>query len=134
MELEKNDINYKIIATEFITTFENSIKNGISFVESYFDKDSLCTMHIYKGNDCDVTECYNYNTLKSKMYSLNINTFNYNKYVYTSQPLTDYNILLTVNGTVNINNNIYTFSPIFIVIKNFNNCFIIKNYILSIFM
>jgi hypothetical protein len=131
MDIESSD--YKNLSNDFITNFVSGLIIGITYVERFYDSNTLCSLSIYQPGHCDVTETRGYNLFKNKLYALTINSFTYNNYNYTAQPLLHNKVLLSTNGIVNINNNPYSFSSTFII-KKHNYSYLIENYILNIYM
>jgi hypothetical protein len=130
-------LNYKQTAEDFINQFMSGLNVGITCVEKYYHKDTLCSMHIYKNGHIDVTETQGYCMFKNKLYVLLINSFVYKNCQYISQPLApsigNNKILLSVSGIATINNIDYSFSSTFIFKKD-NYNYLIENYMLHIYM
>ena len=134
------DYTNKSAAIHFIKQYDEGLKLGLYYIEKLFDKNVTCNLHIYhhnivdtaKGGSFDTTELTGYETLKDKLTSLGIMALNLNQYTFSSQ-LTGYNILLTINGTLSINQKPFTFTNT-LILKYVAYNYIIVNYILQIYL
>ena len=121
----------KSAASHFIKMYDESLKLGL-FIEKLFDKGVVCNLHVHKNNLIDSTELIGYQALKDKLTLLGIHTMVLTDYNYSSQ-FTGRNLLLTINGTMMINQQCYTFTNT-LVLKYINYSYIIVNYILQIYI
>ena len=121
----------KSAASHFIKMYDEGLKLGLYYIEKLFTKHVVCNLHIYKDNHIDNSEFTGYIALKEKLFALGITTLNMKEYCYSSQ-FTGRNLLLTINGTMLINQQPYTFTNT-LVLKYINYSYIIVNYILQIF-
>jgi len=130
--MDIDDATNKSAATHFIKQYDEGLKVGIHHIENLFDKKVLCNLHLYHNNNIDTTELTGYITLKDKLIALGIMSLNLNQYTFTSQ-LTGQNILLTINGTMLINQQSFIFTNT-LILKYINYSYIIVNYILQIYL
>lgn len=126
-------LNHQTIAKSFINNFSNGLNFGIGFVDSFFDPNSLCSLYIHLNQSVDITETVGYANLRNKLLTLGIKTFKYDKFVQTSQPMQETNLIVTVIGKASINDKSYNFESVFILKKNFTT-YLVANYILQIFI
>ncbi len=126
MEIEHN----KSAASHFVKMYEEGLK--LNNINSLFDTNVIIQLHIYKNNIVNISALNNYNELQRKFTELGIHTLILNDYTYCSQ-FTGYNILLTMNGTLLINQQSYQFINT-MILKYTNYNYVITNYILQIYL
>ena len=100
--------NYGTVASDFISKYSNSLTFGLSFVNSYFDTDCMCTLHIRHPQNSDSFETLGYANLQNKLTSIGIQKFKYQNYVQTSQPILN-DIMTTLVGQISINDQLHSF-------------------------
>ena len=129
--MDLDQASNKSAASHFIKMYDEGLKLGLNHIDKLFDKHVICNLHLYQNN-VDTIELTGYPQLKEKLLSLGITTLNITDYTYSSQ-FTGRNLLLTINGTILINNQPYVFTNT-LVLKYSHYSYIIVNYILQIYI
>lgn len=130
-----NDINHKYnaITKDFLDNYCNACSIGISSLDSYYENNAMFSLQIYQNNNNKLTEIVGFNNFKNKLTELNITSMKLNNYRFTSQPLNNTNILISIHGKININGTDYNSINTFIVKVNDTNKKIV-NHIFEIFI
>jgi hypothetical protein len=122
--------SYESIAKDFVSKY--SLSSNLGFVNSYFDSNVMCTLHIRHPQNPEVYEMTGYANLQTKLSNMGIQKFKYENYVQSSQPVLN-DVLTTVLGQININEQLHSFESVFIL-RKIGMSYLAVNYILQIFI
>ena len=109
------NLNYKIIAKEFLEKYCGSVVIGLFNIGHYYDNNSLITLHIVHNNIRYVYEFIGYNNFKCKLFDMKCDCIRFYNITPTFQPTGKNDMLIIFYGKAEINNIHYNVITSFII-------------------
>jgi hypothetical protein len=123
--------NYPDISKNFLEKYISTNSLGISFIESYYNSDTLCSIRIHILTTTQLHEVIGYTNFRNKLCELGISSIRYYDIKYTAQPIGKSKILINFSGCVEINGK-YHYITSSIIIKMILGAPRIVNQIINI--
>lgn len=127
------NFSYQTLARDFIEKYANQVAHGLTHVNSFYDNNAQCSIHLHQNNLHHLHEVIGHANWTKKLNELGIYSIKYHSLMQTPQPLGKKSILVNFHGQAEINGKNYNVTTSFIV-KLFCGLPRITNHTFDIFV